>query len=267
MAQRSKDFNLVVTNIGRVLYTPPDPHWAISAWNPKFHIIAYSIGGHAHYTVDDKEYNVRKGDFVFFPKGKYHTGFSNPADPWISYVILFETLFTDKFSEERFYNIDYVTAESNVPQLTSLFQDALQEWLTKKNGYQLRCRCRIMEIFCLLVRKMDYFSGNERHSQSIDSILNFMAENYTKNFTIDELSRLAGYSPSHFQSVFKKITGKTAIQYQNEIKINKARDLLQYGSFNVTEAAMQVGFNDVYYFSKLFKKIIGYNPSQYLKNS
>ncbi|MDF2721031.1 MAG: AraC family transcriptional regulator [Paenibacillus sp.] len=269
MAQPGQDFNFVVTAVDNVMFTSPDPNWKIHVSNPKHHIIAYALSGKAHYMIDDKEYVVKKGDFVFFPRGKFHSGFSDPDEPWMFNVILFDASFTDSESEERFYNIDYVTSTSHsyAPQFTALFQNAYQEWTTKKNGYRLCCRCRVMEIFCLLFRRMDYFSHNERHAQAIDAILNYMAENVAKNVTIEELSALAGYSVSHFQSVFKQITGKTAIQYHNEIKINKARDLLQYGSLNVTEAAMQVGFSDVYYFSKMFKRVMGYNPSQYLKNS
>ncbi|MDF2724402.1 MAG: AraC family transcriptional regulator [Paenibacillus sp.] len=265
MALLSQDFNIVISTVGNVMYTPPDPGWTISYSNPKHHIVAYSLEGQAHYTIDGKDYLVRKGDFVFFPKGKFHSGVSDQRNPWASYVLLFDATFPNAESEQRFLAIDNIIPKSHVPQFTALFQDAYQEWTTKKTGYRLRCRCRIMEIFCLLIRKMDYFSRNERHEQAIDAILNFMADNVAKNVTIEELSTLAGYSPSHFQSVFKQITGKTAIQYHNEIKINKARDLLQYGNFNVTEAAMQVGFNDVYYFSKLFKRVMGYSPSQFLK--
>ncbi|WP_281287048.1 helix-turn-helix domain-containing protein [Paenibacillus hemerocallicola] len=92
-----------------------------------------------------------------------------------------------------------------------------------------------------------------------------MAENYSKNYSVDEICQMIGYSTSHFQLIFKKVTGITIIQYQNEIKIKKARDLLQYGNCNVTEAALQVGFNDMNYFSRLYKKMTGHNPSEYLK--
>ncbi|HHV97854.1 MAG TPA: helix-turn-helix transcriptional regulator [Clostridiaceae bacterium] len=55
--------------------------------------------------------------------------------------------------------------------------------------------------------------------------------------------------------------------YTYYIKINKAKDLLLSGECNVSEAAFSVGFENVHYFSRTFKKITGVNPSKYLKSS
>jgi len=90
-------------------------------------------------------------------------------------------------------------------------------------------------------------------------------ENYQKNFSIEELTQYSGLSPSYFRRLFKKATGLTPLQYQNYIKINKAKDLLLSGECNVSEAAFSVGFDNVHYFSRIFKKIAGVNPSHYLK--
>jgi AraC-like DNA-binding protein len=264
MVQPKHDFNLFVTDIGWVNYYVPDPDWKINIINQRHHIIACCTEGKAQYTIDDIHYNVQKGDILFFPKHKLHIGSSDPKEPWAFYVILFDTLFPDEESEQRFFTFDNVITNPNVPHLFSIFKEAHLEWTTKKSGYLLRCRSKVLEAFSLLIRRLDFPSGNARHSQVIDEVMNFMADNYHISFTIEELCQRAGYSPSHFQLVFKKLTGKTIIQYQNEIKILKARDLLQYGHCNVSEAALQVGFTDIYYFSKLFKKIIGHNPSKFI---
>ncbi|CAG7622167.1 HTH-type transcriptional activator RhaR [Paenibacillus solanacearum] len=266
MSEAANDFNLIVTSIPSVGFTRPDPNWKVNLSNLNYHIMAFCTGGEAQYTIDDKQYFVKKGDVLFFPKGKLHAGVSHPTDPWSFYVILFDLTFADDYSERLIHSLDSVIPKTNFSELLPLFQDIYYEWIARKTGYLLRCRCKIMEIFCLLLRNMEFTGRNSRHSEAIDSILNVMAENYKENYTIDQLCHLVGYSPSHFQFVFKKVTGKTVIQYQNEIKINKARDLLQYRSCNVTEAALHVGFNDIYYFSKLFKKTTGCNPSDFLKD-
>ena len=75
---------------------------------------------------------------------------------------------------------------------------------------------------------------------------------------------MTGLSSSHFRMLFKEFTGLSAVQFQNRLKIDKAKDLILSGSCNVTEAASAVGFDNVYYFSRLFRKLTGKNPSEYL---
>jgi AraC-like DNA-binding protein len=86
-----------------------------------------------------------------------------------------------------------------------------------------------------------------------------------ESYSIEELAELADISPSYFRNLFKRVTGLTVTQYKNRIKISKARDLILSGKCNVTEAAKTVGFNNIYYFSRLFKKITCANPSDFIK--
>jgi AraC-like DNA-binding protein len=265
MAELNDPFNFYITKIPFVSFTPANPEWKVNLSNHSYHIAAYCTGGKASYTIDGKDYGIKQGDFLFFPKNKLHAGLSDPDDPWSFYVVLFDAQFPDRASEETFLQVDCVTKAPPIPTLFNMFQDIHYEWSARKPNFLLRCRCRIMEIFCLLIRQRQIPEADARIAQRMDSILKRIAENYGDNFSIDELSRMAGYSPSHFQLVFKKVTGRTVIQYQNEMKIHKARDLLIYDGCNVTEAAGRVGMQDIYYFSKLFKQITGRNPSDYTR--
>ena len=84
-----------------------------------------------------------------------------------------------------------------------------------------------------------------------------MRENIRESYTLDQLSVLSGLSSSHFRALFKERTGMTAVQFQNHLKIDRAKDLILSRDCNVTEAAYAVGFNDVYYFSRMFRKLTG----------
>lgn len=267
MPEAYNELNLWVTDISFVLYRHPDPQWKVDNANSKYHTIAFSTGGQATYTINGKRCKVNKGDVLFFPKHTPRTGFSFIDDPWSFYVVQFDAIFPDILSEQQFYRIGNVIVGSIYSQASSLFQDLHREWTAKKNGYLLKCQSRIIDIICLLFRNAEQTIGHPRHFETVDIILNLIAENCSKNYSIDDICKRIGYSASHFQLIFKKVTGITFIRYQNEIKINKARDLLQFGNSNVTEAAQQVGFNDLNYFSKLFKKMTGHNPSEYLKRS
>ncbi len=72
-----------------------------------------------------------------------------------------------------------------------------------------------------------------------------------------------GVSPSHLNAVFKSYTAMTPYQYFISIKIRKAKELLESGALPIKEVAFRLGFDDPYYFSRLFRKKTGVAPSRW----
>ncbi|MBW1799513.1 MAG: helix-turn-helix transcriptional regulator [Deltaproteobacteria bacterium] len=72
-------------------------------------------------------------------------------------------------------------------------------------------------------------------------------------------------SKYHFARTFKRVTGKTFKTYHNQKRVDMAKGLLQNPEFYVTEICFEVGFNDISYFDRVFKKIEGMSPSDYQK--
>ncbi|MFD2701019.1 helix-turn-helix domain-containing protein [Paenibacillus shunpengii] len=158
-----------------------------------------------------------------------------------------------------------VNPSSYPHQLIELFQTLGPAWAGKKPGYLLHCRSIIMEILYHMIRTRTFSLPNSPHTPAIENIINLMQENYSRYYSVQELAVMAGLSTSHFRLVFKKVTGQSILDYQNQIKLGKAKDLLLSGECNVTEAALHTGFGNVYYFSRLFKQVMGCNPSDYLR--
>lgn len=82
-------------------------------------------------------------------------------------------------------------------------------------------------------------------------------------FDQETLGAELGLSLPHLNDVFKSYTGMTPFQYCLHVKINRAKEILAGGESSVKEIAWKVGFDDQYYFSRLFKKKTGYSPSQW----
>jgi AraC-like DNA-binding protein len=101
-------------------------------------------------------------------------------------------------------------------------------------------------------------SANERIVQRAKFLL---ADNVAAHLDIEWLSKSLGLGYSRFRQIFKKCTGLSPYQYFLDLKINRAKELLQQGQFTVKEIAYMLSFDDPYYFSHLFKKKTGHPPS------
>lgn len=96
----------------------------------------------------------------------------------------------------------------------------------------------------------------------------YIDENYTQpNLNVANISEALNFNPSYLGTVFKNVYQISILQYITKIRMEHATDLLQTHSYLVSEVANFVGFSDVYYFSKRFKKIYGLSPKEYAQKS
>ncbi len=105
-------------------------------------------------------------------------------------------------------------------------------------------------------------SKSNLHSEALTEILDYIEDNLGEKITLSELASRAGFNEKYFCRIFKAFTGKTPIEYINEIRIGNACHLLLQGKKTVTEAAMLSGFSDMSYFSKIFKRYRHCTPRQ-----
>lgn len=116
-------------------------------------------------------------------------------------------------------------------------------------------------IKALKEKKKDY------RALTIEKIENYINENITRTLTLSEVSSLFGYSQGYLSSIFPKYTGMSFVDYVATLKIQKAKEMLGYSDVMVYEVAQKLGFESPFYFSKVFKKIAGVSPSDYVKKT
>jgi AraC-like DNA-binding protein len=90
-----------------------------------------------------------------------------------------------------------------------------------------------------------------------------MQEHIDDNITLTDLCKHFNYSSSRFSSLFKQKTGYAPIDYFIQLKMQKATQQLDFTDRSIKHIAMNMGFDDPYYFSKRFRKIIGMSPKKY----
>ncbi len=102
-----------------------------------------------------------------------------------------------------------------------------------------------------------------RKDKYIELALEYIREHYKEKITLNQMSSLLNISQGHLSSIFKKQTGKNFSDYVTEIKIEKAKELIETYQYMMYEISDMLGFDTQYYFSAVFKKITGYTPKEY----
>jgi AraC-like DNA-binding protein len=123
-------------------------------------------------------------------------------------------------------------------------------------------------ITLLLELNSIYNEAIHSNRAAIDIVRKFKNEVYLKldkQFTIVEYAELLCVTPNHLNKAIKTITGLTALELVNKIKITEAKYLLMISSHNISDVAEKLGFSDASYFSRFFKKHTFLSPKEFLK--
>ena len=100
---------------------------------------------------------------------------------------------------------------------------------------------------------------------NIERAIHFIDSNCIMPLSLDQVARKSGMSKFYFARSFKSLTGRTFKNYQNYKRIEKAKNLLREDEVRVIDICFSIGFNDVSYFNRVFKKIAGLSPSCFKK--
>ncbi|GGG25684.1 response regulator [Paenibacillus abyssi] len=101
------------------------------------------------------------------------------------------------------------------------------------------------------------------HQRIVMQAIKYIDAHYTESLSLQQVADEVCVSRNYFSEMFKRVTGQNFIDYLLALRVKKAKELLQSSSFKVYEVAERSGFNDVKYFSKQFKKMVGMSPAEF----
>jgi AraC-like DNA-binding protein len=96
--------------------------------------------------------------------------------------------------------------------------------------------------------------------------LDIISRDYSSAIEVNHLARQCHLSPSQFRRTFRRLLGKSPLQFILDVRLQAAADLLMDSSLSVTEIARRCGFNEPNYFTRQFRQHIGISPSEYRKH-
>ncbi len=150
-------------------------------------------------------------------------------------------------------------------ELKPLFTKIYNIWSSKKRGYYTRAMSVMYDIINAIKKHNDKYITKSRKERLLPAH-EYMLENYTsENFDYKEMCSRTSLSYDYFKELFVNNYGMTPIKYITMLRMEKAKELLITGHYKVSEIAGMCGFENVYYFSNVFKKHEGISPKNYIK--
>jgi AraC-like DNA-binding protein len=249
---------------------------ATSSWSLNDLMNNYNLmliyDGRAEFTRNNVKVIVSRGDLVFCRPGDLRRAHTFQNNLMKSFAVDFT--YTCPIYKDNEWNltkpdlpfsfVQRIEDENLFSRLFDLFSLLTRAALSTKNKNKVKERTILMEILTHLFQYVEGNQYNYSNMRKVEKVINYMTENYSNNITLNVLSENAMISSSYLGSIFKMVTGKSTIDYLIEIRINKAKSLLRDG-YSVSETSKIVGFNDIFYFSKTFKKHEGVSPTQYVQ--
>ena len=236
--------------------------------------IAFVLSGHGRYRIAEQYYDITEGDLILLNPGQKHqalvTDLTNPA-----------TEFFVGFSDIQFPNLpkNFLPCSSSVLHTTGELRQKLFKLCTSMSAENEVCRqgryvmlkAYLMQLLILLFREQmepiqiesgcSFDSVNKNYV--VERMVAYLEDHYAEKISLDQIAENMYLSPFYISRIFKSETGDTPIHHLIDIRLEKAKETLESGfTGSIQEVAASVGYDDVYHFSKLFKKRYGMPPSQ-----
>jgi AraC-like DNA-binding protein len=259
---------LYITDIG--FYPNAKNHFRKRKKGINEHILIYCIDGTGFIHIDDTIFEMMPNSFFIIPAHKAHTYWASESLPWSIYWLhfggkrscCFEELFCRPIPIEPSMN-------SRIDERIKLFNElliALELGFSTENiNYANLCLNSLLASF-FYVESFRAVKGFQS-SNPVDQSIFFMQKNINKPIKLGDISNFVKLSESHYTKIFRNRTGSSPFDYFINLKMQEAIRLLTNQSLKIKEVAFKLGYNDPYYFTRLFTKHIGSSPASFVKMS
>lgn len=240
--------------------------------------LSFVTSGSVDYLIEGEKYTLKKGQVVVSNPGVYHKELfdSNTNCRELHIGLTNLSLFSN--IKKNFIDVgskNIITLSKYKDEILKNCFEIIEEQKNHTQTSPFMLKSLVMKLLILLHRELNEdianlnskeFSFKSREKKSlVESISKYLNENYTDDISLYTLSKNMYLSPVYISKIFKEITGDSPINYLILIRLSKAKELLEDSKLSIKTIAKMVGYNDPYYFSKLYKKYYGISPNKVRK--
>lgn len=231
--------------------------YPIHNYNRAHHGFIYTVTGEETYNLGDRSFVATPNSILYLPKGsKYEVTLVGEVSVVIH--IEFEVCGAEAHSP---FLIKFDEDKTVMP----LFADAEKCYNKNRIDRQAELKSVFYKIASRMVRRNDGYITVDGYSKIAESVSYLHSHYLEGDFRISKLYETSGISSRYYERLFFKKFGETPKEYLLKMKIEFAKELLLFEKSSISDIAAQLGYNDIYHFSKIFKAKTGYTPGQYRK--
>jgi AraC-like DNA-binding protein len=235
---------------------------------PDYNLI-FVTRGRVVWVLDGREYPLTNGDLVVVPPDLPHHAHSLTSRITL-YSIHVEASLPGGRDVFAMLNPPAMHSVPRGVRLDAYLRGAALEW---RRADSTLCRLMLSHWARLIVPELLLHDArrNALCPRPIDPIVADMLETLPRHIgrsaSLNELAKESGYTPQHLNRLFCRALGVTPLQYLGRLRMERAASLLSDGRWTVAGVARQVGFDDPYYFSRMFKRHFGRSPLSYRESA
>ena len=227
------------------------------------YILLYCTEGKGVIHLQGRIIELKPNTYFIIPKNVAHHYKSSQIEPWSIYWVHFVGEYADlmynRYLEKKMDLFSIPYDDRRITAFNEIF-DLLE------NSFEIRelevINIKLQEFIASFI----YYKEINPAFQDVDVVSNsilFMKKNLGNLVSVEELAAQQLLSVSHYSRLFRKKTGSSPNQYFNQLKIQQSCQYLYFSDRNIKEICVELGFEDPYYFSRLFKKLMGISPAKY----
>lgn len=243
-------------------------------WHPEYEIIRI-LEGSLGLVLDGKLFSAEKGDILFLSDGVLHGGVPQNC---VYECIVFDMNLLMKNNHicgkqiqsiMRHETVIHRYLPDSIPGLREIVNTLFSAMNDQPAGYEFTTQGALYELLGIILRERLYETGSgtadlsARRLMQFKNVLSYIEIHYPEAISLNALAKIAEMSPKYFCRFFRKMTGRTPIDYINYYRTECACSQLSENSSSITDVALNCGFNDISYFIKTFHKYKGITPKQF----
>ena len=245
--------DLVITNVHSASRMRTGKNVGGTRKNREFWGIVLKVEGETEYFCAGKKYISNANKMMLLPAGSSY-----------SWRCLEEGYFLDFEFDYNFnqYKIFSFQIASSL-EFLKIFYELEYIRLMKEPFYKTKCISGTYRILLEMMKSVKTEYALSSKYEKIKPSVEYIAKNYTKNLTNDEISSASNISTVYFRKIFTEVFGMPPIRYLHKIRLEKAQEMLSGDYSSIEDVALAVGYGSIYHFSKMFKKHTGLSPSKF----
>lgn len=229
------------------------------------YILIYCAEGNGMIHVDGIQYELHENEAFCIPRFKGHSYYAVEDNPWSILWVHFKGEDTKYFPLEECRIVHFVF-DNSTNRMMFLFELLFR---VLEGNYTLGNFIYISQVLALILAETydrEKQDTTLMQNKYVTAIIRYMYKHIQENLTLEQIIKEFDLSKSYLNTIFQKYTQHAPMDFYINLKMKEACKLIRATDLYIYEVAQKLGYQDQYYFSRIFKKVVGISPKEY-KNS